>query len=81
MRDASPLFQHIGLNLRAARVTAALTQAEVGALVALSPASIGAWERGHTTPNAAQACTLAAAYGITLDQLLGHPYPASEKGA
>lgn len=64
----------IGVHLRAARKQAGLTQEQAAKRVGgtANQSTIANWEGGRYTPTIPKAFALADAYGITLDELLGH---------
>lgn len=61
----------IGCQLREARKSAGLTQAEVAAAVGRSRPTIAAWEAGRTEPDLRTFGQLSQLYGAPADQLLG----------
>lgn len=57
--------------IRAARVSAGYTQAQVAAFLNMSQTGVAAWETGRATPPAATIAELAKLYGVSADYLLG----------
>ena len=58
-------------SLRAYRVAAGLTQADLALRVGVSQSAISDWETGETTPSVRSIVLLAGALGISTDELLG----------
>ena len=63
-------MEEIGRRLRAARVDARLTQAEVAKDFLVRRQTISSWERGHSMPSVLQLRELAVLYGVSVDSVL-----------
>lgn len=61
----------IAANLRAERARAHMTQAELGTATSIAQARISAFETAQAGMNFEQACAIADALGISLDDLAG----------
>lgn len=69
-----------GRRLKAARLAAGKTQADVAAMFGKEPQAIGHWETGTTNPSAPQLTVMAAEFGADPAELLyGDNIPASIK--
>lgn len=68
-------------HLRAARTRAGLTQKQAAARAGLNPMQISHWERGVKAPTLASAANLAAAYGCSIDALLGRTFTRRRRRA
>lgn len=60
------------LDLRKSR---GYSQAQVAMKLGISQGAISQWEHGTTVPAAEQLLSLADIYGISVDEILGHPAP------
>lgn len=63
----------LGAAIRARRVEAALTQAELAGRLSVSPQTVSHWERGDTTPDITLLPDLACILNTSCDMLLGSP--------
>ena len=61
------------ISLRAARVNAGLTQAEVARLVNKSKNTIVSYEKGRSTPDIKTGKALARLYGMSVDDIIFLP--------
>lgn len=68
----------IGENIRARRLHLGLTQEALAEQVGVSRQTVGKWEDGQATPDLANAGALAAALGVSLDDLVGYEAAASQ---
>lgn len=59
------------LMLRDIRKAARMTQEDLGAAVGCTADVVGSWERGRTVLSFYDACLVADALGVTLDELAG----------
>ncbi len=57
------------------------TQEKLARLLDLTPAAISKWETGQAFPDISTLCPLAAAFGISVDELLGYDPEVSEEKA
>jgi len=57
--------------MRAIRAARGLTQKQAAKKAGIDSGTIYRYERGETEPSQTIACSLADAYGVTLDQLAG----------
>lgn len=57
------------ISMKAARVNAGLTQKQAADLLKVSNVTIIKWEKGITYPRIDQFQELAAAYGVTVDDI------------
>lgn len=64
--------QESGRNLRDLRERAGLSQEELAAKSEVSRASVQNWEANRTAPRRAETSRLAAALGLTVEELLAH---------
>ena len=60
----------IGEKLKAARVTAQLTQEQVAEKIMVSRQTVSNWENGKSLPDIISVMNLSDLYGATLDELL-----------
>lgn len=67
----SELVKHVGDSLRAERHRKGLTLADIKKATGLNETTMVGYEKGLRSIRLTDACTLAAFYGITLDQLAG----------
>lgn len=58
------------LHLKAARVNAGLTQKQVAEMLGISKNTIINYEKYRTTPDVETSKTLAAIYGLTVDDII-----------
>jgi DNA-binding XRE family transcriptional regulator len=61
---------HISERIRAARLAAGLTQAQLASILGTHQSAVSGWERG-LAPRAHRLPQIAAALGVTVDALLG----------
>ena len=59
----------IGEKLKAARVTAQLTQEQVAEKIMVSRQTVSNWENGKSLPDIISVMNLSDLYGVTLDEL------------
>lgn len=57
------------ISLKAARVNAKFKQEDVSKLLNVSTNTLSKWERGETLPRIDMAATLAALYGIPMEEI------------
>lgn len=67
----------LGQTIQAYRKRAALSQEALAELVGVSRQAVSKWELDEATPEISKLKSLAAAFGITVDQLLSGEIPAS----
>ena len=67
---------NIGPNMRAARASKAITQAELGRRLGVSKMAVSLWERGKQTPSVARLIEIGVELGRTPDELLAGPSPS-----
>ena len=63
----------LGAAIRARRVEAGLTQAELAERLSVSPQTVSHWERGDTTPDITILPDLCCILSTSVDMLLGSP--------
>lgn len=79
-KEIDPAAAAFGRRLKAARVAAGKTQADVAAIFEIKPQAVGHWETGTNSPTAQQLAELAAEFGADPAELLyGDDVPASIK--
>lgn len=61
----------VASNLRAFRAKADLSQEEVARKIGVNPSSIINWESGKNIPSFEKVCSLAALYGVSVDEIRG----------
>jgi DNA-binding XRE family transcriptional regulator len=66
-----PLSVPVGMRLRLIREHRRLGQAEIRAMVNVSPSTYSSWETGKTYPTLEQVVTLARELKVSTDVLLG----------
>lgn len=59
------------LHIREHRKHAGLSQTDFADALGVSPRTVGAWERGENTMDAAMLCRVADVLGVTPDDILG----------
>lgn len=64
-------MEGFGKHLKELRLAAKITQSGLAEKLNLHPQTVSKWERGLSEPDIAQLGDLAAAFGITLERLLG----------
>ena len=69
----------IGEKLKAARVTAQLTQEQVAEKIMVSRQTVSNWENGKSLPDIISVMNLSDLYGVTLDELLKGDQKMKEK--
>ena len=69
----------IGEKLKAARVTAQLTQEQVAEKIMVSRQTVSNWENGKSLPDIISVMNLSDLYGATLDELLKGDQKMKEK--
>jgi transcriptional regulator with XRE-family HTH domain len=62
--------EHIAYRIRAARLAAGLTQAELAARLGTYQPAVSSWERG-LIPRAPRLAQIAEALGVTIEALIG----------
>lgn len=65
----------ISLNIRRARINAALSQRDLARLLGVSSVAVVKWESGKTFPSANKLPALANALGVSIDELYGRDSP------
>jgi transcriptional regulator with XRE-family HTH domain len=63
------------LNIRQARINAALSQRDLAKLLGVSSVAVFKWERGESFPSADKLPSLASALGVPIDELYSRDSP------
>lgn len=58
------------ITLKAARVNAGMTQAQVAAIGEINPATVYRWETGKAKPKSLEVMGLAYLYGVNVDDII-----------
>lgn len=62
-------------RIRALRLSAGLSQQELGRQLGVSAVAVGKWERGQTQPDIHSLTRMADIFGTTIDDLCDHAVP------
>ncbi len=68
----------ISENLKQLREKAGMTQKNLADKLFVSPQAVSRWESGDTEPSATTLNQLANIFGVSIDELFGHPAPKPE---
>ena len=58
-------------TMRGIRVLRGMSRSQVAEAIGVTPETIGRWERGESEPTRAYLISMARAYGVSIDQLVG----------
>jgi transcriptional regulator with XRE-family HTH domain len=70
----------MGTRLRELRGRAGLTQENLARAIDVTVGAVRKWEAGQSTPSLERAVRLAAALGVTVDELAGVGGPGRKRG-
>ena len=58
-------------TMRGIRVLRGMSRSQVAEAIGVTAETIGRWERGESEPTRAHLISMARAYGVSIDQLVG----------
>ena len=58
-------------TMRGIRVLRGMSRSQVAESIGVTPETIGRWERGESEPTRPYLISMARAYGVSIDQLVG----------